>query len=176
MELQTALETRYSCRAYAAEEPTRETIEAVLAAARLAPTARNDQHVHIWVAAGEENLAKIDACTKCRFGAPVVLIFAYDEDVQCVHKWGGPEDTWSFGEIDVASTLVHAALKATDLGLATCWLGAFDGAKVHEQFGIPENWQIRALLDLGTPAEGDAGQPWKLHFDRKPLEETVTWL
>ena len=175
MELLQALETRYSCRAYAPDMPTPAQIETVLAAGRLAPTARNNQPVRLWVATGEENLAKIDKCTGCRYGAPVVFIMGYDEDAACVHTWGSPEDAWSFGELDTTSVLVHMALRATDLGLATCWLGAFDGDKVHEEFGIPANFKIRALLDLGTPAEGKGG-PSPRHTARKPLDETVTWL
>lgn len=175
MELLTALETRYSCRAFAPEAPTPEQIQAVLEAGRLAPTARNDQFVHVWVAAGEENLAKIDACTRCRYGAPVVFILGFDGDNQCAHEWGNEGDPWSFGDVDTASVLVHMALRATDLGLATCWLGAFDGDKVHEAFSIPANFRIRALLDLGAPVEGK-GNPSPRHTDRKPLAETVTWL
>ena len=176
MELQTALETRYSCRAFAPDAPTHAQIEAVLEAGRLAPTARNGQSVHVWVATGEDNLAKIEECTRCRYGAPVVFILGYDEDTQCVHSWSGTETGWSFGELDTTSVLMQMALKATDLGLATCWLGAFDGDKVHELFGIPANFRIRALLDFGAAAEGDAGKPSPRHTDRKPLSETVTWL
>ena len=175
MELLQALETRYSCRAYTPEAPTPEQIEAVLEAGRLAPTARNNQPVRLWVATGAENLAKIDICTGCRYGAQVVFILGYDVDEACTHVWGSPEDAWSFGPIDTTSVLVHMALRATDLGLATCWLGAFDGDKVHELFGIPANIRIRALLDLGTPAEG-RGEPSPRHTDRKPLSETVAWL
>ena len=175
MELLNALETRYSCRAYTSDAPTCEQIAAVLEAGRLAPTARNNQPVRLWVATGEENLAKIDGCTGCRYGAQVVFILGFDENEACVHTWGGPEDRWSFGDVDTASVLVHMALRATDLGLATCWLGAFDGDAVHKAFGIPANIKIRALLDLGTPAEGK-GAPSPRHADRKPLSETVTWL
>ncbi len=175
MELLTALETRYSCRAFVPDAPAREAIEAVLAAGRLAPTAKNNQPVHLWVATGEENLAKIDGCTRCRYGAPVVFILGYDENEACDYIWGSPDDAWSFGPIDVTSVLVHMALRATDLGVATCWLGAFDEAKVHEAFGIPANFRIRALLDFGTPAEGK-GDPSPRHADRKPLSETVIWL
>ena len=92
MELLTALETRYSCRAYAPDVPTREEIDAVLEAGRLAPTAKNNQPVRLWVATGEENLAKIDACTGCRYGASVVFILGYDENEACNYIWGNPDD------------------------------------------------------------------------------------
>lgn len=174
MELQTAFETRYSCRAYTDDVPTRAQIEAILEAGRLAPTARNSQTQHIWVATKPEDLEKIDACTKCRYNAPAVLILGYDKDTAPGNIWC-PGKEWSFGELDITSVLMQMILKATDLGLATCWLGAFNEDTVHELFNIPENFAIRALIDLGTP-DGEAGAPSPRHTDRKPLTETVTWL
>lgn len=174
MELQAALENRYSCRAYTDDAPTEAQIEAVLEAGRLAPTARNDQAHHVWVATKPEDLEKIDACTKCRFNAQTVFIVGYDKDTAPANIWS-PGNEWSFGELDATSVLVHMLLKATELGLGTCWLGAFNEATVHELFGIPENYAIRALIDLGTP-NGEAGGPSPRHTLRKPLTETVTWL
>lgn len=176
MELQTALETRYSCRAYAETEPTPEQIEAVLEAGRLAPTACNNQDVHVWVVRGKENLAKMDRCTKCRFNAPVVFILGFDEGHEVTHKGPSEKTTWSFGDVDTASVLVHMALKATDLGLATCWLGLFGEEELRREFDIPENYRIRALLDFGVASEKLAGRPSPLHKSRKPLKKTVTWV
>ncbi|MDO4503027.1 MAG: nitroreductase family protein [Coriobacteriia bacterium] len=175
MELQEALEQRYSCRQFSAEEPTRDQIVAVLEAGRLAPTACNAQSVRLFVAQGAEALAKIDVATHCRYGAPVCVIVGYDTAVAPMHdpeKYNGTE--FSFGDQDATSVLLHMALKATDLGLATCWLGAIDDAALHAEFGIPESVAIRAVLDLGFA--GEKGGPSPKHTDRKPLEETVTWL
>lgn len=174
MELLDALKTRYSCRAFAPEAPTKEQITAVLEAGRLAPTACNFQSVRIWAVTDPDLVAKMDTVTGCRYGAPVVLVLGYDDTVAPIHKMSDEENGWSYGELDTTSALVHMALRATDLGLATCWLGAFNGDKVHELLGIPANIRVRALLDLGTPAA--AGTPSPMHADRKPLTETVTWL
>lgn len=176
MELQQALETRYSCRAFTSEAPTEEQIRAVLEAGRLAPTACNYQPQRIYVVQGEENLAKLDECTRCRYNAQVAFIIGFDTEVAAVHepeRMGG--STFYFGDQDATSALVHMALKATDLGLATCWLGAINDDNLHDRFGIPANIAIRAVLDLGIPAE-EKGGPSPMHASRKPLEETVTWL
>ncbi|MGN1361117.1 MAG: nitroreductase family protein [Eggerthellaceae bacterium] len=175
MELQEALEKRFSCRAYLPQEPDREAILAVLEAGRLAPTACNNQSQRVYVARGQEALDKIDACTRCRYGAPVCLIVGYSTQDAAVHsaeRFGG--DEFSFGDQDAVSVLVHMALKAADLGLNTCWLGAIDDGKLHELFDIPQDVAIRAVLDLGYASP--YGVPSPKHADRKPLEETVTWL
>jgi nitroreductase len=47
-------------------------------------------------------------------------------------------------------------LAATDLGLGTCWIGAFDNAKVKEILEIPENIKVVAMTPIGYPAEKES--------------------
>ncbi len=172
MELQAALEQRYSCRSFSPVAPTREQIDAILEAGRIAPTARNLQPQRIWVITKDEDLEKIDACTPCHYGAPVVFIIGYDSEIAMMHT-EAPEP-WSFGSVDSTSALVQMLLKATDLGLATCWIGLFDDAALRENFPIPDAVELRALVMLGTPDEN--GGPSPRHSERLPLDQTVTWL
>ncbi len=46
----------------------------------LASTAKNLQGQRIYVVQSAEGLAKIDALTPCRYGAPTVLVVAYDKN------------------------------------------------------------------------------------------------
>lgn len=176
MELQAALEQRYSCRAFQAQEPTHDQIMAVLEAGRLSPSARNLQPQRIYVVTGSENLEKLDGCVVNRYKAPVAFVIGYEGAEASVHnpeRLGGSE--FSFGEHDATSVLVHMALKATDLGLGTCWLGAINDLKLKETFDIPESVNVRAVLIMGIPCP-DKGVPSPLHTMRRPLEETVIWV
>ena len=66
-------------------------------------------------------------------------------------------------------------LEAADLGLGTTYVGMFDPEKLHAAFPQQlEGLVPIALLPLGYPAEG--AHPSRLHSDRKPLEELVTYL
>lgn len=172
MELQTALENRYSCRNFLPKEVTREQILTVLEAGRIAPTARNDQPQRLFVVTGEENLAKIDDCTPCRYGAPIAIIVGFDAEGAFMHDVNG--EKWSYGNADSTSVLVHMLLKATDIGLATCWVGMYDDSKMYANFPELEGTALRAIVMLGYPSE--KGAPSPRHAERKPLEETVTWL
>ena len=49
-------------------------------AGRVAPTAKNLQEQHIYVVQSENGLAAIDKVTPCRYGAPVVLVVAYNKN------------------------------------------------------------------------------------------------
>ena len=61
----------YSCKAYdSRRQLSPETLAEILEAGRMAPTAKNLQEQHIYVCQSPEALAKIGACTPCRYGAP----------------------------------------------------------------------------------------------------------
>ena len=70
MEFKEVVKNRYSCKKFDGREITDEQLEAILEAGRLAPTAKNLQEQHIYVAQTGEALAKIDKATPCRYGAP----------------------------------------------------------------------------------------------------------
>lgn len=64
-----------------------------------------------------------------------------------------PEYVMSCGQkaypIDVSIALTHMMLRAEDLGLGTCWLGAFNEKKIKELLRVPNEVRIVALLTLG---------------------------
>lgn len=65
--------SRFSERRFADTPVEDEKLRRVLVLGRLAPTAENKQPQRIYVVRGAEGLEKMDAGTRCRFGAPVVL-------------------------------------------------------------------------------------------------------
>jgi nitroreductase len=65
-------------------------------------------------------------------------------------------------------------LRATELGLGTCWVGLFDEDKLRHQLDIPSNLVPVALLPLGYP--GEDAEPSERHTLRKPLDETIEYL
>ncbi|MCM1521303.1 MAG: nitroreductase family protein [Muribaculaceae bacterium] len=141
----------------------------ILEVGRLAPTAKNLQEQHIYVALSDEALDKIDEHTRSRYGAPVVLVVAFDK--QNVYTYpGGNRDS---GIEDASIVATHLMLAAADIGVSSCWVNSFDPEKLHASLGLPENEEILMLLDLGYAAE-EGGGALPNHFSRKSLEETVT--
>ena len=145
-------------------------LEAILEAGRLAPTAKNLQEQHVYVVQSEEMLAKIDGVTPCRYGAPTVLVVAFDKNNVFTYP-GGKRDS---GVEDATIVATHMILAAADEGVDSCWINFFDPDKMAEAIELPENEEILMLLDLGYAAEG-AG-PLPNHSSRKPLAETVSYL
>lgn len=170
MEFAEVVKNRYSCKKYDEKQISAEQLDAVLQAGRLAPTAKNLQGQRIYVVQSAEGLAKIDELTPCRYGAPTVLVVAFDKNSVFVY----PGEEANSGVEDASIVATHMMLAATNTGVDSCWLNFFGPAAVAKAFNLPENEQVLMLLDLGFAAEGFA--PLPNHTSRKPLEETVKYL
>ena len=170
MEFKEVLKARYSCKKYSDRQVEKENLEAILNAGRLAPTAKNLQEQHIYVVQSPEVLAKVDSVTPCRYGAPTVLVVAFDRTNVFTYP-GGKRDS---GVEDATIVATHMILAAADEGVDSCWVNFLDPEKMAEVLGLPENEEILMIMDLGYAAEG-AG-PLPNHENRKELSETVSYL
>ena len=171
MPFKEVIASRYSCRKYdSARQVSDAQLDAILEAGRLAPTAKNLQEQHIYVAQSAEALAKIDEATPCRYGAPTVLVVAFDKN----NVYTYPDGKRNSGIEDAAIVATHLMLAAANEGVNSCWVNFVQIDQLHEALGLPENEEILMLLDLGFAAPGAAPSP--NHTSRKPLTDTVTKL
>lgn len=169
MDFKELIKARYSCKKYDGKQISNDQLQAILEAGRLAPTAKNLQEQHIYVMQSEEALAIIDEVTPCRYGAPTVLVVAFDAEDVYVY----PGEQRDSGIEDASIVATHMLLAAKDAGVDSCWINRFNPAELKEKLGLPENEEILMLMDLGYAAEG-AG-PLANHDKRKSLDETVTY-
>ncbi len=144
-----AIQKRFSVRQYQERSVESEKLDRVLEAARLAPSAGNRQEWRFVVVTDADMRRKmVPAANGQKFvGEAAVVIVA------CAV---GTDHVMSCGQlsypIDVAIALEHIALQATEEGLGTCWIGAFDEEKVKELLSIPESVRVVELMTLGYPA------------------------
>ncbi|MCM1293702.1 MAG: nitroreductase family protein [Bacteroides sp.] len=171
MDFLTLASRRYSCKKY---DPTRRvdevSLQTILECGRVAPTAKNLQEQHIYVVTSDEYLARIDQCTPCRYGAPMVLVVTYDKNNVYTYPGGQRQS----GAEDATIVATHMMLGAADCGVDSCWVNCFDPDRMHEALSLPDNEDIVMLLDLGY-AHPEVG-PLPNHGSRKPLSETVSEL
>ena len=170
MEFTQVIENRYSCKNFSARQLAPAQLDAILAAGRVAPTAKNLQEQRIYVIQSAQGLAKIDTATPCRYGAPTCLVVAFDRSNVFTYP-GGKRDS---GVEDASIVATHLMLAAANAGVDSCWLNFFDPDKLAQALGLPENEEILMILDLGFAAEGVT--PLPNHSTRKPLTETVRYL
>ena len=159
---------RYSVRKFDSRPVAPELLKKVLQAVMLAPTAKNYQSQRIIVAVSEEATARVRACTQCHFGAPVIMILAYDAARASVRVTDGK----NCGEQDIMIAADHMMLQAADLGLGTTFVGLYDEKALRELFPQLEGLTVEGLMVLGYPAK-DA-KPSKLHEESLPMDQVVT--
>lgn len=168
MDFNQLVKERFSCKKYSDRPLSVENLNTILECGRWAPTAKNLQEQHIYVASSADALSIIDEVTPCRYNAPVVLIVAFDKNNVYTYPGGKRES----GIEDASIVATHLMLAAADLGVNSCWVNNFDPERLHSLLSLPENEEILMLLDLGYAA--DDAKPLPNHFNRKPLSETVT--
>jgi nitroreductase len=143
-----AIQQRYSCRAYQEREIEQEKLNKLLEAARLAPSAKNTQDWR-FVVVNDKNTKKLVAQ---QTNKPAVFEKASIIIAACSNSHHVMSCGQAIAPIDVAIALEHICLMATEMGLGTCWLGAFDAEKVRSILKIPDDIIIVELLAVGYPA------------------------
>lgn len=156
---------RYSVRNFEKRAIAPDVMAQVLEAARVSPTACNNQPQRIKVITDIEALKLVDECTPCRFDAPAVLLVCYDKNVCWTRRFDGAKS----GEVDASIAATHLMLAAHDLGLVTCWVMYFDPAKTSALFELPDHIVPVAMLPIGYPAK--EATPAKGHADKQPIED-----
>jgi nitroreductase len=69
--------------------------------------------------------------------------------------------------LNVAISIEHINLKAVDLGLGSCWIGAFDSNEVKKIVEINDRYDIIALLAIGYADQAPSPRP------RLPIQDLL---
>src|SRR5690554_3223434 len=161
---------RCSVRSFLPREVEREKLLQVLEAARIAPSACNLQPWRIIVVEDSEKKMKLyESYQRDWFvKAPVILVICADHNQSWKRR-----DGKDFADIDIAIAVDHMTLAAANLGLGTCWIGAFDEVKCRKALQLPKHLELVAMLPLGYPEKTES--PERHKTSRKSLEEIVKW-
>lgn len=168
-------QTRQSCRAYdEGRNVEPEKLNAVLEAARLAPSACNGQPYHFTVCRGEKAGAVAAAVTsmgmnKFAAQAPVLIVVSEKPYVKSA-ALGAKVKGNDYRSIDIGIAAAYLTAEAAAQGLASCILGWLDDGKIRDICGLDQ--PVRLVITLGYAKEGDPLRPKK----RKELSELVTEL
>lgn len=167
---------RFSCRSYLSDPVPRESIEKVLEAARMAPSACNRQPWRFAVATDPSLRSRllVEGCLpglnmKWAEAAPVILVLGMKRSL-ITHKIAPMISKVEYPLLDLGIAGEHAVLQATELGLGTCWIGWIKPKEVRRILGWPKDIMPQALITLGLPAS----RPER-PSPRFSLEEIVTW-
>lgn len=148
MEFFELINKRYSVRAFKSDPVEDEKLSRVLDAARLAPTASNRQPFSIIVIHTKRKKTKLLSIyhTEWFVQAPLVLCLCGIKDKAWVRK-----DNRQYLDVDIAIVMDHLILAATDLGLGTCVIAAFNAMNARTVLALPDNVEPILFTPLGYP-------------------------
>ena len=155
MNFHELINQRYSVRAYETKPVEEDKLLRVLEAAQMAPTGGNRQAFQLLVvhtAGREEEMRRL--YNKDWFvDAPIVIVACAATDYK----------------LNVGIVMDHLILAATEEGLGTCWIGAFDRNAAREILGLPIDVEPILCTTLGY------GKDTPREKKRKSLEALVRY-
>lgn len=176
MDFMEIANARQSCRSYDENRAVEsEKLQAVLEAARLAPSACNGQPYVLTVCTGEK--AKevalltrgMGGMNKFAVQAPVCIVVSEGAYVRTA-ALGAKVKGNDYRSIDIGIMTAYLTAEATAQGLSTCILGWLDDEKIRQVVGT--NSATRLVVTLGYAAESDKLRQKK----RKDMGELVRFL
>ena len=171
MDVFEAIRVRRSIRRYKPIPVEKEKLERVLEAGRLAPSAANKQPWHFVIVTDQSTRETLRVAherdpffknTSQILEAPVVIVACADPRTSWTRR-----DGEEYYKVDIAIALQNMILCATEEGLATCWIAAFNKEATRRVLKIPEEIKVVAMTPLGYPDETREAS------DRKLLSEIV---
>ncbi len=154
MEFNELIATRQSVRVFKQQEISEDMHTRILEAAQCAPSAGNLQAFKVYSVMDEklkQSLAFAALGQNFINDAALVLVFCADSG-QSAQRYGQRgESLYAIQDATIACTF--AMLAATNLGLGSVWVGAFDETAVSRALNIPETLRPVALLPIGYAGE-----------------------
>ncbi|BBB33109.1 nitroreductase [Thermotomaculum hydrothermale] len=165
MKLIDIINSRYSYRGYLDRNVEQEKIDYILECARLAPSAKNLQPWKIYIVKSKEMKERVCQAYARDWlkEAPIIAVFVGKKGSNWVRRDG--ED---YLMCDVTIITDYFVLAATEMGLGTCYIAAFDREKLKEALNLPENEEPFLMTPLGYPKKEA-----RRERSRKPLPEIV---
>ena len=168
MDVFEAIQKRKSVRSYEPKPVPKESLQKLLEAARIAPSAANIQPWHFIVVTDAKKRKELSEgiFAKWLSGAPAIIVACGDM---------GASPDWYC--VDTSLALENLVLAPTGEGLGTCYVGSFNEEQVKKLLRIPEKYCVIALVAVGyaKEKEGLTSRVFRLvSRKRKALGEIVS--
>jgi len=164
--------SRRSIREYKDQDATKEQLMKLIEAAQSAPSAGNCQPWHFYAIKDKKLQAQLKENAYNQdfiLTAPACIVVCTDSKRN--ESRYGERGKNLYAIQDTAAAIQNILLCAKDMGLGTCWVGAFDEAKVAETLSLPEKYRPVAIISVGYPAN-DSHPPQ----NRRPIDEIATFI
>jgi nitroreductase len=173
---------RRTIRKFRPEPVSRELLDRLVDAARLAPSAANLQPLEYVVVDDPALKARVFPCLKwAAYIAPAGDPKPGEEPAAYIIVLNNTAIREKMFEYDLGAAMENMILAALEEGIGSCWMLSIDRDRLRALLGVPESYRVDSVLALGYPAEdpapevmADSCRYWKdadgrLHVPKRPL-------
>ena len=164
--------SRRSIRGFKDKDITKEQLMQLIDAAQSAPSAGNCQPWHFYVIKNKGLQAKMKENAYNQdfiLTAPACIVVC--TETKCNESRYGERGRDLYSIQDTAAAIQNILLCAKNMGLGSCWCGAFDEEKISGILDLKKDFRPVAIIPVGYP-EADSYPPQ----NRRPVEEIVTFI
>ena len=171
MDVKEAILKRRSIRKYKRKEVSIDLIRELIDAARLAPSGSNTQPCRYYLINDDEAKERLKENRIFEqdfvYLAPVIIVCCADVQAyrQGIKGWSEDNEKRALRDLSIASAFL--VLRATELGLATCYVGWMKKDKIKDVLDIPRHYIVPFVIAVGYANE----QPKPL--PRKSVDEIL---
>ena len=154
MQLNECLEKRASYRSYNSKEVSWEDLIAILNAARLSPSSGNLQNWSFIVVQKPEIKEEISKAALNQVWinqAPLVIVVC--SRIENIKRHYDERGEKLYAIQNCAAAINNILLKSTDLGMASCWINAFDDNAIKRILKIPDSVVPQGIITIGYSDE-----------------------
>lgn len=170
MEYSELIKVRHSTRGFDGRLLTEEQIRELVAAGTLAPNGCNYQSWHFYATIDKAKIEGLspDIYSRDWITTAGAVIVVCTEDGPLIERFGDRAKSLFILQ-DTAAAATQILLKAADMGLSGCFVGAFNEYECRKCFWIPDNRRPVIMLPIGYEKV-----PTVPEKSRKPLDEVLT--
>ena len=167
MDFNKVLEERRSVRKFKAKDISWENTADILESAIFAPSSGNVQNWLFIVVKDKENKSKLAESSKQSWiiESPILILVCSKNDK--IKELYGDKGEKFYSIQNCAAAIENMLLKATDLGLDSCWVSSFSEKEIIKEFRLTEGVKPQAILAFGY------GDEFEKELKRMPLENFV---
>lgn len=161
MKVEDAIKARRSIRQYSTKKVTWDELTKVLEAAIYAPMAGNIFSPRFVVVADKKKKTEIaQACFEQYAIQDASYLIVVCSDVEQVRElYGGHAEKYATQQSGAA--VQNMLLQATELSLASCWIGALEEGSIKSALKIPDDIKVESIIALGNAKRKPAMPPKK---------------
>ncbi|MEK6825370.1 MAG: nitroreductase family protein [Nanoarchaeota archaeon] len=169
MELDSIIEKRHSVRSFKDKKASWKLVLEAIDAANKGPFADGRNPLKFLIIEEEPTINKIaELAGQLWINESSILVLICTDDTNLENLHGKRGKKYSRQQSGAAiNTLI---LKLTDLGLSSCWVGAFTDEQIKQYLKIPSHIELEAIIPIGY----EKSKP-SLRRRKKALDNSLFW-